>query len=113
MLHALAKHGGLSLTLKSEGDIWIDDHHTSDKSRRLRTSLTPDSPPTQDCAIALGTTFKQALGEVRGIRRYGTGHAPLDEVCKTSRFLANIHILVGFIAGCRRYLRSAVLRLLA
>ncbi|KAL1722584.1 Imidazoleglycerol-phosphate dehydratase-domain-containing protein [Schizophyllum commune] len=32
-----------------------------------------------DCAIALGTAFKQALGEVRGIRRYGTGFAPLDE----------------------------------
>lgn len=34
----------------------------------------------QDSAIALGTVFKQALGEVRGIRRYGTGFAPLDEV---------------------------------
>ena len=34
----------------------------------------------QDSAIALGTAFKQALGEVRGIRRYGTGFAPLDEV---------------------------------
>ena len=37
--------------------------------------------PAQDSAIALGTAFKQALGEVRGIRRYGTGFAPLDEVC--------------------------------
>ena len=36
--------------------------------------------PLQDSAIALGTAFKQALGEVRGIRRYGTGFAPLDEV---------------------------------
>jgi imidazoleglycerol phosphate dehydratase HisB len=35
----------------------------------------------QDSAIALGTVFKQALGEVRGIRRFGTGFAPLDEVC--------------------------------
>jgi imidazoleglycerol-phosphate dehydratase len=35
----------------------------------------------QDSAIALGTAFKNALGEVRGIRRYGTGFAPLDEVC--------------------------------
>ena len=37
-------------------------------------------PSTQDTAIALGTAFKEALGEVRGIRRYGTGFAPLDEV---------------------------------
>ena len=39
---------------------------------------------SQDSAIALGTAFKQALGEVRGIRRYGTGFAPLDEVNFTS-----------------------------
>ncbi|KAG2020451.1 imidazoleglycerol phosphate dehydratase [Coprinopsis cinerea AmutBmut pab1-1] len=62
MFTALAKHGGWSLTLKCKGDLWIDDHHTA-----------------EDCAIALGTAFKQALGEVRGIRRYGTGYAPLDE----------------------------------
>jgi Imidazoleglycerol-phosphate dehydratase len=35
---------------------------------------------SQDCAIALGTAFKQALGEVRGIKRYGHAYAPLDEV---------------------------------
>lgn len=35
----------------------------------------------QDSAIALGTAFKQALGEIKGIRRYGIGFAPLDEVC--------------------------------
>lgn len=40
----------------------------------------PDISILQDSAIALGTAFKQALGEVRGIRRYGTGFAPLDEV---------------------------------
>ncbi|KAJ3862761.1 IGPD-domain-containing protein [Lentinula edodes] len=61
MYTALAKHGGMSLTMKCEGDLWIDDHHTADD------------------AIALGTAFKAALGEVRGIRRYGTGFAPLDE----------------------------------
>ncbi|KAI0647211.1 IGPD-domain-containing protein [Trametes meyenii] len=63
MFHALAKHSGMSLQLTCKGDLHIDDHHSADT----------------DSAIALGTAFKQALGEVRGIRRYGTGFAPLDE----------------------------------
>ncbi|UZJ51267.1 hypothetical protein CBS101457_000587 [Exobasidium rhododendri] len=62
MLHALAKHGGMSLTIACDGDLWIDDHHTA-----------------EDCALALGEAFKAALGPVKGIKRYGTGHAPLDE----------------------------------
>jgi len=45
MFHALAKHSGMSLTLKCEGDLWIDDHHSA-----------------EDCAIALGTAFKKSLG---------------------------------------------------
>lgn len=62
MLHALAKHGGLALELQCRGDLYIDDHHTA-----------------EDCAIALGQAFKQALGEIRGVKRFGTGFAPLDE----------------------------------
>lgn len=69
MLTALAKHGGMSLELKCKGDLWIDDHHTA-----------------EDCAIALGDAFKQALGERRGIKRYGSAYAPLDEVCSSYRF---------------------------
>ncbi|KAG8217394.1 IGPD-domain-containing protein [Butyriboletus roseoflavus] len=72
MYHALAKHSGMSLIMKCQGDLWIDDHHTADKIH------------IQDSAIALGTAFKQALGEIKGIRRYGTGFAPLDEVCNHS-----------------------------
>ncbi|KAF4615538.1 hypothetical protein D9613_002927 [Agrocybe pediades] len=76
MYTALAKHGGMSLKMKCKGDLWIDDHHTADK---YHTILSTDCHPDTDSAIALGTAFKEALGEVRGIRRYGTGFAPLDE----------------------------------
>ncbi|KAI6127043.1 Imidazoleglycerol-phosphate dehydratase-domain-containing protein, partial [Pisolithus sp. B1] len=66
MYHALAKHSGFSLTMNCKGDLWIDDHHTADKH-------------AQDSVIALGTAFKQALGEIHGIHCYGMGFAPLDE----------------------------------
>ncbi|QLG70445.1 hypothetical protein HG535_0A03840 [Zygotorulaspora mrakii] len=62
MIHALAKHSGWSLLVECVGDLHIDDHHT-----------------TEDCGIALGEAFKQALGQVRGVKRFGTGFAPLDE----------------------------------
>ena len=68
MFTALAKHGGMSLTMHCKGDLHIDDHHTA-----------------EDCALALGAAFKKALGERKGIKRYGYAYAPLDEV---SRFLA-------------------------
>ena len=88
MFNALAKHSGMSLTLKCEGDLWIDDHHTADKRFSLSHRWEKKADRIdffnpvyiQDCAIALGTVFKKALGEVRGIKRYGTGFAPLDEV---------------------------------
>ncbi|KAI9144904.1 IGPD-domain-containing protein [Paraphysoderma sedebokerense] len=62
LIHALAKHSHMSLTLKCKGDLHIDDHHTA-----------------EDCAIALGMAFKQAMGEIKGIKRYGHAYAPLDE----------------------------------
>ncbi|KAF8476966.1 Imidazoleglycerol-phosphate dehydratase-domain-containing protein [Kalaharituber pfeilii] len=62
MLHALAKHGGWSLHLTCQGDLYIDDHHTS-----------------EDTALALGTAFLTALGPLRGLKRFGSAYAPLDE----------------------------------
>ncbi|KAI8063763.1 imidazoleglycerol phosphate dehydratase [Gongronella butleri] len=67
MYHALTKHAGWSLQLTCKGDTHIDDHHT-----------------TEDTAIALGMAFKQALGQPKGIRRYGSAYCPLDEALSRS-----------------------------
>ena len=63
MLSHLAKHGGFDLKLKAVGDLHIDDHHT-----------------VEDVGIALGQAFAQALGDKRGITRYGSSSVPMDEV---------------------------------
>ena len=61
MLDALCRHGRLDLSLSAQGDLHIDDHHT-----------------VEDCALALGEAVDQALGERRGIRRFGYAYAPMD-----------------------------------
>jgi imidazoleglycerol-phosphate dehydratase len=62
MLTSLTKHARFDLSLKCEGDLEIDDHHT-----------------VEDCALALGQALDRALGERRGIVRFGWAYAPLDE----------------------------------
>ena len=62
MLVALATHSRFDLTLRCDGDLQVDDHHTA-----------------EDCAISLGAALEQALGEKRGIARFGCAFAPLDE----------------------------------
>jgi imidazoleglycerol-phosphate dehydratase len=62
MLTSLAKHARFDLRLSCQGDLEIDDHHT-----------------VEDCALALGQALDQALGERRGIVRFGSAYAPLDE----------------------------------
>ena len=62
MLTALSKHGRFDLTLNCSGDLHVDDHHS-----------------VEDCGIVLGQAVKVALGELRGIARYGFAYAPLDE----------------------------------
>jgi len=62
MLTALARHALLDLTVKSEGDVHIDAHHT-----------------VEDTAIVLGQALRQALGDKKGTRRFGDATVPLDE----------------------------------
>ncbi len=59
MLTLFAKHAVMDLTLRCDGDLEVDAHHT-----------------VEDCGIALGQAFVQALGDKRGIRRYGNGFDP-------------------------------------
>src|SRR5688572_27397126 len=56
MLTLFAKHAVINLKLKCNGDLEVDAHHT-----------------VEDCGIALGQAFREALGDKAGIRRYGTG----------------------------------------
>ncbi|MBQ7981104.1 MAG: imidazoleglycerol-phosphate dehydratase HisB [Oscillospiraceae bacterium] len=62
MLTAFAVHGKMDLTLKVDGDLYVDGHHT-----------------VEDTGIVLGTAFKQAIGDMKGIARYGTAFIPMDE----------------------------------
>jgi imidazoleglycerol-phosphate dehydratase len=62
MLDALGRHGLFDLTVRTEGDVHVDAHHT-----------------VEDTAIALGQALRTALGDKRGIRRFGDALVPLDE----------------------------------
>ena len=62
MLDQLARNGGFDLAVKATGDLHIDSHHT-----------------VEDTAILLGETFREALGDKAGVRRFASGRYPLDE----------------------------------
>ena len=62
MMTLFAFHSSMNLVLKADGDLDVDDHHT-----------------IEDCGIVLGQTFRQAIGDRRGIARYGSFTLPMDE----------------------------------
>lgn len=62
MLTLFARHGRFDLTVQAQGDVRVDGHHT-----------------TEDTGIVLGQAIREALGDRRGIARYGTAYVPMDE----------------------------------
>ena len=62
MIDQIKRHGLFDIDIHCDGDLDIDDHHT-----------------VEDCGITLGQAFAQALGDKKGLRRYGHFYAPLDE----------------------------------
>lgn len=67
MLDQIARHGSIDLTVRAEGDVEIDGHHT-----------------TEDVGMVLGAAVLQALGDRAGIRRYGSATLPMDEALVTA-----------------------------
>lgn len=62
MLTSFSRHSRINLTVDATGDTWVDDHHT-----------------VEDCAIVLGRSLDEALGDRSGITRFGSAYTPLDE----------------------------------
>ncbi|MBL0943152.1 MAG: imidazoleglycerol-phosphate dehydratase HisB [Hydrogenophaga sp.] len=86
MLDQIARHGLIDLEIQAEGDLHIDGHHT-----------------VEDVGITLGQAFARAVGDKKGIRRYGHAYVPLDEAL--SRVVIDfsgrpgLHMRVPFKAG--------------
>ena len=86
MLELLAQHGLFDITLKAKGDIEVDYHHT-----------------VEDIGICLGECFKKALGDFKGIKRYGESTVPMDEslgsivldVCNRPSLIFNTPLVKG------------------
>ncbi len=85
MLEQLARHSLIDITLKAEGDLHIDFHHT-----------------TEDTAIVLGQALAEALGERTGIRRYGAALIPMDEtLTRVALDVSNRPYLIWTVAFVR------------
>ena len=75
MLEQLGKHGRFALTLSCNGDTHIDEHHV-----------------VEDCALALGEALRSALGDKRGIERYGSDSGPIEATLPMDEALARAAI---------------------
>ncbi len=81
MMDQIARHGMMDITVQAKGDLHIDAHHT-----------------VEDIGITLGQAFAKAVGDKKGIRRYGYAYVPLDEAL--SRVVLDISGRPGLSFGC-------------
>ena len=92
MLEAFGRHGLFDLTIKAKGDLEVDAHHT-----------------VEDVGIVLGQAFAEAMGEKRGIARFGSQMLPMDETLVLAAL--DISVVVSFI-GMWRFLFVCSARLI-
>ena len=88
MLDQIARHGLIDLEVHAEGDLHIDAHHT-----------------VEDIGITLGQAFSKALGDKKGLRRYGHAYVPLDEAL--SRVVLDLSGRPGLVFNVN-FVRSSV-----
>ncbi len=81
MLDQISRHGMMDIEVNAKGDLHIDAHHT-----------------VEDIGITLGQAFAQAVGDKKGIRRYGHAYVPLDEAL--TRVVLDISGRPGLAFGC-------------
>jgi imidazoleglycerol-phosphate dehydratase len=81
MLDQVARHGLVDMNIHAKGDLHIDAHHT-----------------VEDIGITLGQAFNQAIGDKKGLRRYGHAYVPLDEAL--SRAVLDISGRPGLVFNC-------------
>jgi imidazoleglycerol-phosphate dehydratase len=88
MLDQIARHGLIDIAIDAKGDLHIDAHHT-----------------VEDIGITLGQAFNQAIGDKKGLRRYGHAYVPLDEAL--SRVVLDISGRPGLVFNCE-FVRDSV-----
>ncbi len=88
MIDQIARHGLIDLKIHAKGDLHIDAHHT-----------------VEDIGITLGQAFNQAIGDKKGLRRYGHAYVPLDEAL--SRVVMDISGRPGLVFNCD-FVRASV-----
>ncbi|HXU93323.1 MAG TPA: imidazoleglycerol-phosphate dehydratase HisB [Gallionella sp.] len=88
MLDQIARHGLVDIDIHAKGDLHIDAHHT-----------------VEDIGITLGQAFNQAIGDKKGLRRYGHAYVPLDEAL--SRAVLDISGRPGLVFNCE-FVRGSV-----